>query len=67
MGASVDKDLQSLLQYYGENTENTETMKPEDFFGLITSFALALDVCQRSSLSFEKLAELLFHRKLRLK
>lgn len=45
MGDSIDKDLHSLLQYYGENTEDSENMKPEEFFGLITSFALALDVC----------------------
>jgi len=44
MGAAVDKDLHSLLVYYGEPTESGEGTHPEDFFALVMSFSSALNV-----------------------
>jgi diaphanous 1 len=44
MGASVEEELQSLLVYYGERPDSPEAPKPEDFFGLISSFASSLQV-----------------------
>jgi hypothetical protein len=44
MGISVESELRSLLVYYGERPESSETHKPEDFFGLILSFSSDLQV-----------------------
>jgi hypothetical protein len=44
MGTTVDKDLQSLLAYYGEAADSTDAAKPEDFFALIMTFSSALNV-----------------------
>lgn len=44
MGASVDKDLHSLIAYYGEPSESTDGAKPEDLFALIITFSSALNV-----------------------
>lgn len=46
MNAAVDKELQSLLSYFGETptTDAPEGHKPEDFFGLIASFSASLRV-----------------------
>jgi len=44
MGASVDKDLHSLLVYYGEESDPSDGAKPEDFFALIMAFSSALNV-----------------------
>lgn len=45
MGNRVDQELRDLLVYFGEqNTEGTDAMKPEDFFGLILSFSTAIQV-----------------------
>lgn len=44
MGTSVDKDLHSLLAYYGEASDSTDGAKPEDFFALIMTFSSALNV-----------------------
>ena len=42
MGASLDKELHSLLSFFGESPDSPEAPKPEDFFGLILSFSSAL-------------------------
>jgi len=44
MSSSVENDLRSLLIYYGENPDSPDAPKPEDFFGLIQSFSLSLQV-----------------------
>ncbi|KAJ6572601.1 hypothetical protein B0H10DRAFT_2106751 [Mycena sp. CBHHK59/15] len=44
MGNSLDGELRSLLSYYGENPDSSEAPKPEDFFGLISSFSSSLQV-----------------------
>ena len=45
MGAKVDEELRALLRYYGEQPDaGADSLKPEDFFGLIMSFASALQV-----------------------
>lgn len=44
MGTTVDKDLHSLLAYYGEASDSTDPAKPEDFFVLIMNFSSALNV-----------------------
>lgn len=44
MSTTVDKELKSLLSYYGENPESPEAPKPEDFFGLVASFSSSLQV-----------------------
>lgn len=45
MGMTIDKELQGLLAYYGENPGSPEAPKPEDFFGLIASFSSSLQKC----------------------
>ncbi|KZV82357.1 FH2-domain-containing protein [Exidia glandulosa HHB12029] len=43
MGAKVDEELKALLRYYGEQPDaGSDSLKPEDFFGLVMSFASAL-------------------------
>lgn len=43
MGSKVDEELKTLLRYYGEQPDGgADSMKPEDFFGLVMSFASAL-------------------------
>lgn len=44
MKITVEKDLKSLLSYYGENPESSDAPKPEDFFGLVASFSSSLQV-----------------------
>jgi hypothetical protein len=44
MKTTVEKDLKSLLSYYGENPESSDAPKPEDFFGLVASFSSSLQV-----------------------
>lgn len=41
---TVEKELKSLLSYYGENPESSDAPKPEDFFGLVASFSSSLQV-----------------------
>lgn len=41
MGAQLDADLRTLLQYYGEDPAST---KPEDLFGIVVSFSQSLVV-----------------------
>jgi len=43
MCKTVENDLHSLLQYYGENPESFESTKPEDFFALVMAFSTALN------------------------
>jgi len=40
--ASVENDLRSVYSYYGESFDSPDSLKPEDFFGRICSFSLAL-------------------------
>jgi len=44
MSQAIEKELKSLLEYYGEVPEAPEAPKPEDFFGLIVSFSSSLQV-----------------------
>jgi hypothetical protein len=41
MSQQLDEDLTNLLRYFGEDPSST---KPEDFFGIISSFAIAVQV-----------------------
>ncbi|PPQ68279.1 hypothetical protein CVT26_006195 [Gymnopilus dilepis] len=45
MGQTVERDIRSLLTYFGENPDSPEAPKPEDFFGLIASFSSSLQKC----------------------
>ncbi len=45
MGATLEKELKSLLSYYGEDPGSAEVPKPEDFFNLVASFSFSLQVC----------------------
>lgn len=45
MGRSLEAELKSMLQFYGEKTDPPDARKPEDFFGLILSFSIALQKC----------------------
>jgi diaphanous 1 len=40
--ASVENDLRSLFSYYGESFDSTDSLKPEEFFGMICSFSSSL-------------------------
>jgi hypothetical protein len=44
MSAMLDKELKSLLSYFGEDPTSPEAPKPEDLFGLIASFSSSLQV-----------------------
>jgi len=44
MTASVENDLRSLFSYFGESFDSPDSLKPEDFFGMICSFSLSLQV-----------------------
>jgi hypothetical protein len=44
MSTALDKELKSLLTYYGEDPASPEAPKPEDFFGLVASFSSSLQV-----------------------
>jgi hypothetical protein len=39
----METELQDLLAYYGQAADS-ESSKPEDFFGLVMSFSIALRV-----------------------
>ena len=41
-GQALDSELKSLMAYYGESTEGSDAMKPEDFFGVIMTFSSTL-------------------------
>ena len=45
MGNKVNEELRELLTYFGEQADSSDAMKPEDFFGLVMSFASSLQVC----------------------
>ena len=44
MTASLQKDLQSLLSYFGEDSETSEASKYEEFFAMIVGFSSSLQV-----------------------
>jgi diaphanous 1 len=44
MAASLQKDLQSLLSYFGEDSETSEASKYEEFFAMIVGFSSSLQV-----------------------
>lgn len=46
MAASLSKELDAMLSYYGEKPDTPESPKPEDFLGLILSFSSSLQVGQ---------------------
>jgi hypothetical protein len=43
-GESIGEELKALLEFFGEVTEGPEATKPEDFFGMVLTFSLALQV-----------------------
>jgi len=45
MGNMIEGELRSLLTYYGEDPDSSDAPKPEDFFGLVTSFSSSLQKC----------------------
>jgi len=47
-GKALDEELKALLSYYGEVPDGSESLKPEDFFGLIMSFSSALQVSSKN-------------------
>ena len=49
LGQTVENDLRSLYAYFGEAFDTSESPKPEDFFGMICSFSLSLQVSRRSA------------------
>lgn len=60
MGSTIDKEMQSLLTYYGESSDTAENAKPEDFFALIISFSSALNVRIHSLKILNVLTSLLY-------
>ena len=47
LSTTVENDLRSLYAYFGESFDSPESPKPEDFFGMICSFSISLQVsCQ---------------------
>lgn len=49
LAQTVENDLRSLYAYFGESFDTPESPKPEDFFGMICSFSLSLQVSHRSA------------------
>lgn len=47
-GESIGVELKALLEFFGEATEGPEATKPEDFFGMVLTFSLALQVSGRN-------------------
>jgi len=47
MSNSVDSELRSLLQYYGEDPDGPDCPTPDIFFGWISSFSSSLQKCAR--------------------
>lgn len=45
MSVALDKELKSLLMYYGEDPTSPDAPKPEDFFGMVASFSSTLQKC----------------------
>ncbi|SPO21738.1 related to Diaphanous protein homolog 1 [Ustilago trichophora] len=54
-GTTVQASLTKLLTYFGEDPTNT---KPEDFFGLVSSFGQALMRAEEDTLQADRKAEL---------
>lgn len=52
MNVSVEGELRSLLIYFGEKPDSSDAPKPEDFFGLISSFATSLQVSDDNGFKF---------------
>lgn len=51
MGDSLDKELRTLLLYYGEVADGPDARRPEDLFGMILSFSSSLQVrCPASAI-----------------
>ncbi|KAG8880257.1 hypothetical protein FRB97_000969 [Tulasnella sp. 331] len=46
---ALDKELKSVLIYYGETGEPGEGMKPEELFGILMSFASALQASRKAA------------------
>jgi diaphanous 1 len=44
MTATLERDLKSLLAYFGEAPDSPEAPKPEEFFAMICSFSSSLQV-----------------------
>jgi diaphanous 1 len=54
MNVSVEGELRSLLIYFGEKPDSPDAPKPEDFFGLISSFATSLQVSDDNGYKFDR-------------
>lgn len=44
MAFALESELRLLFLYYGESAETAEGMKAEDFFGMVLSFSMSLQV-----------------------
>lgn len=44
MAQLLDGQLKALMAYYGEQPDAADAKKPEDFFGMISSFSTSLQV-----------------------
>ena len=49
MSKAADDEVKKTLQYFGESTGGSETVRPEDFFGLVMSFSTDLQVSLNSN------------------
>ncbi|SNX82525.1 related to Diaphanous protein homolog 1 [Melanopsichium pennsylvanicum] len=61
-GSTVQSNLNKLLTYFGEDPSNT---KPEDFFGLVSSFGQALMRAEEDTLQADRKAELDAQKKMK--
>jgi hypothetical protein len=63
LGSALEADLKNLLEYYGETPDSPDSPKPEDFFALILSFSLSLQVTCPSFIFLARWPRALFRRK----
>lgn len=49
MAQLLDGQLKALMAYYGEQTDAADAKRPEDFFGMISSFSTSLQVSTQHS------------------
>lgn len=42
LGTKLEEDLRSLLSYFGEKMDGLEGTRPDEFFGMMLGFSLAL-------------------------
>jgi diaphanous 1 len=51
MAVKLEEELKSLYLYFGEDPDSSEAPKSEDFFNLILSFGLSVQVSKRLAYS----------------